>query len=422
MSTNSESDYRRSMKSVATSLTLRAILFSTLVVSSVAAVSAAQVISKNNVAVNSETVVKQVTFYPTYGYSTGFSSAGDEPVGDHSAQQWRIPLRIWVSEKPGRLRRIAARGARKIIRKIAQIDELNDQQKDWFRRRSEDFFADSKSGQRVEFVFDNDPLQQRFTVRPAGVDAGQHRTGSDTTDRNGLVEGEVTLSAARVSQLLDVQNAVDGWLSFTAVSGNHSGTGRVRMIAPVGLSVVSDVDDTIKVTEIPAGDAVVMRNTFFSGFRAAPCMAAMYQTFAASTAFHYVSGGPWQMYAPLAEFLFDDAIGFPIGSMHMKNVRTNPFESESYDDFRRLVGGSGPATVAQKTRQIKTLLEHFPSREFILIGDSGESDPEIFRNLKALYPTQIIDIRIRDVVNAAVYEPQRLAGTTVIKVNEGCGR
>ena len=144
------------------------------------------------------------------------------------------------------------------------------------------------------------------------------------------------------------------------------------------------------------------------------------RSFDKATAFHYVSGGPWQMYRPLSEFLFDDDSGFPPGSFHMKNVRTNPFESESYDDFRKLAGGSGAATREQKLQQITALLAYFPLRQFVLIGDSGELDPEIFRRVREEHPKQIAEIRIRDIVNARQHAPDRLHDITVIDPDSSC--
>ena len=105
--------------------------------------------------------------------------------------------------------------------------------------------------------------------------------------------------------------------------------------------------------------------------------------------------------------------------MHMKNVRTNLLESTSYQDFWNLTGVAGSATVAQKTAQITQLLAHFPNRTFTLIGDSGEHDPEIFRAIQQTFPKQIIDIRIRDIADSLVHDPQRLNGMTVISVQQG---
>ncbi len=52
--------------------------------------------------------------------------------------------------------------------------------------------------------------------------------------------------------------------------------------------------------------------------------------------------------------------------------------------------------LAFKFSQIDTILKDFPARKFILIGDSGESDPEVYAYIAKKYPTQIMAILIRD--------------------------
>jgi phosphatidate phosphatase APP1 len=59
-------------------------------------------------------------------------------------------------------------------------------------------------------------------------------------------------------------------------------------------------------------------------------------------------------------------------------------------------------------------MEKFPERSFILIGDSGEKDPEVYHRIQTLFPRQVQEIRIRDVVNARELQPERLAGTIII--------
>jgi len=184
---------------------------------------------------------------------------------------------------------------------------------------------------------------------------------------------------------------------------------------PGGVSVISDIDDTVKVTEIPAGEPEVLKNTFFRDFVAAPCMPEMYHMFDRNTAFHYVSGGPWQLYEPLVDFLFSTSVGFPSGSFHMKNIRINPFEYESYQDLWKLVrDGSKQTTFDQKIDQISTIMTRFPGRKFILIGDSGEQDPEVFRAIKEQFADQVIDIRIRDIMNDQEKNPNRLDNMRII--------
>jgi len=336
---------------------------------------------------------KRVTFYTTYGYQ--------------GTDGWNIPLKLWVHEEPDFVRNLAARVAQAELQERAGLAELSAEQEERFIFRTHGFIADSESGEEVLFRFDNDPDGTIFQVRDS---AGQF-----DTDRNGLIEGVITIPEEHANSLLSAQESEGGWLTFYAVSESHGGVGRVRLISPEGVSVISDVDDTIKVTEIPAGEKAVLNNTFFREFRTTPCMAKMYSAMAPNTAFHYVSGGPWQLYQPLSEFLFSGVAGFPEGSFHMKDVRTNPFESESYDDIWSLIAsGSQQVTFEQKIRQITTLLRRFPKRQFILIGDSGELDPEVFAEIRKSFANQIAEIRIRDVVNAAEDTPERLQGMAVI--------
>ena len=51
---------------------------------------------------------------------------------------------------------------------------------------------------------------------------------------------------------------------------------------------------------------------------------------------------------------------------------------------------------------------------FILIGDSGEHDPEIYKKLKDDFGDQIQEIWIRDVINARENDPNSLVGMKII--------
>jgi len=52
-----------------------------------------------------------------------------------------------------------------------------------------------------------------------------------------------------------------------------------------------------------------------------------------------------------------------------------------------------------KLQVIEPILKDFPQRKFILVGDSGEKDPEVYAALARKYPDQIIFIFIRDVTD-----------------------
>jgi len=337
-------------------------------------------------------VSRQTTFYQTYGYLKD--------------GMWNIPLQAWVSEPPDRLRQLIARGAMHAIREMAELEDLTDLQQRLYRERTSDFVADSKSRTRISIQFDQDPENEHF--RLIGTDKARK------TDFNGRLDGVLHIPETRIAEIVEAQGSNNGWLAFHSTTETAPGKGRVQLVPPGGTSVISDIDDTIKVTNIPNGRAEVLNNTFFKEFEAVPCMASMYQGFDSNTVFHYVSGAPWQLYRPLSDFLFSQSAGFPPGSVHMKNARTNPFESETYRDMWQLLGIGGSATVEQKTTQITELLRHFPERQFILIGDSGEHDPEIFKSVKSNHPQQVKKMFIRDITNAKNSQPSRLQGMTIL--------
>ncbi|HRA86670.1 MAG TPA: App1 family protein, partial [Planctomycetaceae bacterium] len=105
--------------------------------------------------------------------------------------------------------------------------------------------------------------------------------------------------------------------------------------------------------------------------------------------------------------------GFPEGSFHMKTVRKNLFSMASWRDLTELITNS-ELTFEQKVAQITTLLERFPQRQFILVGDSGEKDPEVYQAIRMKFPQQVREIWIRDIVNDRENHPDRLSGMHII--------
>lgn len=328
--------------------------------------------------------IKNVTFYHAYGYLDG--------------DEWVIPLKVYVSEP----RPIQERAITALVRNWYDLDE---EETEIFRSRISAFIADSEFQEEVVFVFDGDPEGEEF--RFFSDDGASLRT-----NRNGIKNGTISLSRERAEQLLRLQDSRDGWLTVRAVSERHEGTGRILLIPPYGLSVISDIDDTVKITEMPAGIQIVLRNTFFKNYHATPGMAALYQHWD-DAAFHYVSGTPRQFFHPLTEFLFHEDQGFPPGSMHMKNVQKNFLSQETWRNLGELLINDD-YTFNQKSSQIIDILEAFPNRRFILVSDSGERDPEIYREMMRRFPEQIEKVYIRDVVNDREHNPERLEGMEII--------
>lgn len=185
--------------------------------------------------------------------------------------------------------------------------------------------------------------------------------------------------------------AANGLLSYAAVlPPRHVQpfTGTVLLIARQGRSIISDIDDTVKITNV-LDRRRMLEATFVKPFEAVPGMASLYQTWASEGArLHFISSSPWHLYAPLAAFLQD--AGFPAATLALKKARiTDTSIQYLFADLTK-----------NKPPEIEALLRDYPERTFVLIGDSGEKDPEIYADFQRRYPARIERVFIRNVTNA----------------------
>ncbi len=152
-----------------------------------------------------------------------------------------------------------------------------------------------------------------------------------------------------------------------------------------GLSVISDIDDTIKISNVTSKQ-LLLKNTFLEEFEPVPGMAKLFAQWESDyqAAFHYVSSSPWQLYPELESFR--ERYHFPKASFHLKSIRPKD----------RTILNLFADPVITKTAEITRLVNRFPQRHFVLVGDAGERDPEIYGALARKYPNQIVAILIRD--------------------------
>ncbi len=102
----------------------------------------------------------------------------------------------------------------------------------------------------------------------------------------------------------------------------------------------------------------------------------------------YVSSSPWSFYDLLEHFF--RAHDIPVGPLFLKKYA-----------FSRQHLRSGTHHT-HKLRWIRMLFDTHPELSWVLIGDSGQQDPEIYRETVRAYPGRVKIIYIRDVTN-----PQR---------------
>ncbi|HQR22288.1 MAG TPA: App1 family protein [Burkholderiaceae bacterium] len=282
---------------------------------------------------------------------------------------WLARVEAWVHELESRP------GASRIFARYLGLDlsDLPTQDRARFEARTRLFRVASKDRRVLRIKFGTDAP----VLLPA-------------SDESGRVSAEVVVSAGPF--------AGPQWLDYSVMARNEAPaafTGSVLALPDRGLSVISDIDDTIKHTQVRDRREMLL-NTFARPFTPVAGMADWMRQCAtadASTSFHYVSGGPEQLYPAIGEFLQDEA--FPRGTVQLRTV-----------DLTKEVFASGAGTQAHKTAVIGRLLRDFPQRRFLLLGDSGEKDPETYAEIAREHRDRIIAILIRNVTGEDAHSPR----------------
>lgn len=101
----------------------------------------------------------------------------------------------------------------------------------------------------------------------------------------------------------------------------------------------------------------------------------------------YVSSAAWGFYDLFNEFLALREI--PMGPLFLKNY--------GLDEEKWFSGGHS----THKTRAIERLFDTYPDMRFILVGDSGQHDAVIYRDMVARHPGRVLAVWIRDVTGGA---------------------
>jgi phosphatidate phosphatase APP1 len=156
--------------------------------------------------------------------------------------------------------------------------------------------------------------------------------------------------------------------------------------------VISDIDDTIIETGV-ANKALMLWRLFMQGAEgrvAFPGVAALLRALHRGTSgvdmnpMLYVSRGPWSMYEVLDAFFNLHLI--PIGPLLFLREWGMTWESPLP---RRAKG--------HKLALIRNMLALYRDLPFVLIGDSGQRDPEIYAQIVREYPGRVLAVYIRNV-------------------------
>lgn len=169
---------------------------------------------------------------------------------------------------------------------------------------------------------------------------------------------------------------------------NLSATEPVRFIEAKGISLISDIDDTIKHSAIASGAKEIFKNTFVRDLHDLTIQGVKEwytRLYSMGVKLHYVSNSPWQLY-PLLQSYFSLA-GLPPGSFHLKQ-------------YSGMLQGIFEPAAERKRGSLDRIMADFPERRFVLVGDSGEADLEVYTDVVMANPGRVLAVYIRDVTTA----------------------
>ncbi|MET0447810.1 MAG: phosphatase domain-containing protein, partial [Aeromicrobium sp.] len=141
-----------------------------------------------------------------------------------------------------------------------------------------------------------------------------------------------------------------------------------------------DIDDTILETGVQRVGQMIRQTITGSAVTRTPFPGApaLYRDLAADVnPVFYVSSSPWNLHAFLSAFL--DHHAFPRGPLLLRDLLGTAAGRE------------------QKHGRIREILDLHPDLSFVLIGDSGERDPEIYADIVRSHPGRILAVYIREV-------------------------
>ncbi|KAI0882649.1 uncharacterized protein GGS22DRAFT_47443 [Annulohypoxylon maeteangense] len=163
-------------------------------------------------------------------------------------------------------------------------------------------------------------------------------------------------------------------------NGTNSGNATAYLVPPEGFTIISDIDDILRVTKIYDPKEGLL-NSFARAFTPWMNMPEIYANWSASIPnfhFHYLTTTPEQVTRNYMDFIFKT---YPLGSF----------------DTRPLNFSDVSATLSIRKALLDKIFQTFPQRKFVLIADTSNSDvmkdyPQMVKD----YPGQVQCIFLRN--------------------------
>jgi phosphatidate phosphatase APP1 len=163
-------------------------------------------------------------------------------------------------------------------------------------------------------------------------------------------------------------------------NGTDTGNATVYLVPPQGLTVVSDIDDILRITKIYDPKEGLL-NSFARAFTPWENMPEIYANWSESIPnfhFHYLTTTPEQVTRNYMDYIYKT---YPLGSF----------------DTRPLNFSDVSATLKIRRFLLDKIFQTFPQRKFVLVGDTTNSDVmKDYPQLAKDYPGQVQCIFLRN--------------------------
>ncbi|MFC6591264.1 App1 family protein [Deinococcus lacus] len=214
-------------------------------------------------------------------------------------------------------------------------------------------------------------------VPVSGVLAGETVQGVSDSD------GYFTLS------FRPQQPLAGGWHELELRIEGREGVTRARaqVVAEARFGIISDLDDTVIQSDVTSLPRMIVTSLTGNARTRTPFpgVGAFYRGLIREgerrNPIFYVSSSPWNFFDLLWQFL--DYRRIPLGPLFLRNW-----------GFDLLAGHGG-----YKHGVIERIFQRYPDLKFVLVGDSGEKDPEIYSEIVRRFPGRVLAIYIRDVTD-----------------------
>ncbi|MEQ8629442.1 phosphatase domain-containing protein [Ekhidna sp.] len=249
-----------------------------------------------------------------------------------------------------------------------------------------DFLADVGDKKRKNF---RNMIARYMSTSIPETEVGIHFQDQNhfaTTDELGFFQANIDL----------IHPLKAGWHQITYTIADCNVSGEVLITdQKTDFGVISDIDDTVLISHatqlLRKLRLILTKNAKtrlpFPGVKDFYCALAGDESV---NPIFYVSSSEWNLYDFLVDFF------------ETRELPKGPFLLQRFKSGLKELIKSGGGTHMHKQEKIEALMKFYPDLSFVLIGDSGQRDPEIYASIVNKYPGRIKAIYIRSIKNKQI--------------------